>query len=528
MTIRLVRNLRTAWISVAGALTLPLVVAGCFSSTPKQDWANLIGKVEKSESTSKGTPKFDVVGESLGDSQEVSLSATDLMTRVQAMATEGRFTAASRWVERHPEAALEYLRSGMVGPAGKSEAVAKLVAEVHDRQCTNPAAKQTWTALDAARRQDPTGFQNYHAARQRFKTSLAQGQVDHALNQDLLKFASACDSQMLEIDAWQLQATAHLLNEKPREAAASFEKAAAAAAPISPYQAANLLLLLSDAQRRSGDPERAAATWQQAVVAASQLLATDHPVHDPVLWERLGYQRPVESPWPADVVSMLQHLEPLPGMDAGDALPTGTASDAGADPREAEISIWNAIGIWYLDRGHPQAALVSFKRAESSATNESVRTWLRLRQARALIHLTQEGAAMAILVRAAGEKTTPAARAAMGMLGSLRLKSGQVQQGYSLLRKSVEKEDGVEWPERDDAEVDLALACLMMGNMQQGFERLHAAQQRFEQRGNWDSLAMSLANEAAFLEEMKDEQIRDRKKNLAGIKARLASLEGAK
>jgi tetratricopeptide (TPR) repeat protein len=526
MTTRSVCKLNTLRFSAAAGLLLTAAMVGCFSSTPKQDWANLIDKVKSSESTTKGTPKFDVVGESLGDSQEVSLTATDLMTRVQGMVTEGRTGAASRWIERHPEATLEWLRSAAIGPGAKSDAVAKLIAQIHDRQCTSAAAKQTWTALDASRRQDPTAYQNYLAARQRFKNSLAQGQVDHALNQELLKLASGCDSQMLEIDAWQLQATAHLLNDKPREAAVAFQKAATAAAPISTYQSAYLLLLLSDAQRRSGDPDRAAATWQQAVLAASQLLATEHPVHDPVLWERLGYQRPVESPWPNDVVSMLQHLEPLPGTDSDEALPANATSDAGADPREAEVSIWNAIGIWYLDRGHPQAALVSFKRAESSATNSTVGTWLRIRQARSLIQLKQEGAATAILVRTAGEKTTPAARAAMGILGSLRLKSGQVQQGYALLRKSVEAEDGVEWPERDDAEVDLALASLMMGRVPEGLQRLHTVQQRFENQGNFESLSMALANEAAYLDEMRD-KVKDAKGQSAAIRARLAQLEAA-
>lgn len=522
MLIRLAMNFRNAGFSAAAAAALLPALSGCFSSTPKQDWANLIEK-SKTEAGKKGTPKFDVVGQSLGEGQEVSLTSEELLARVQASVSEGRMVAAARWIERHPETALEWLRSGTSGDgmkAAKDDAVAGLMAQVHDRQCTTPGP-QSWTSLLTARGQDPESYQAYLDARNRFKNALAQGQVDQAHRQELSKLAAVCNSQMLEIDALQLQATAHLLNDKPKEAAAGFSKAAAIAAPISPYQTAYLLLLLSDAQRRAGDPATAAATWERAVVTASQLLAAEYPVHDPVLWEKLGYQRPVESPWPGDVVAMLQHLEPLPGMDAGDELPEAKAAGAGADPNEAEISIWNAIGVWYLDRGHAQASLVSFKRAESSAKHDVVKNWLRLRQARSLVQLQQEGAATAILVRAAGEKTTPVARAAMGMLGSLRLKSGQVPQGYALLRKSVEKADGIDWPERADAEVDLGLACLMMGDEKQGLQRLHAAQELFERQGNWESLTLALSNEAAYLDETKQ------KKEAAAVRARLASLEGS-
>ncbi|MCE9608286.1 MAG: hypothetical protein K8U03_25655 [Planctomycetia bacterium] len=515
MMISLSRNDKATILSATAALLL-LVSSGCFSPATTKDWAEVFEKAKKAEPAPKGTPKFDIVGQSLGESQEVSLTTGELATRVSELATAHRTVAASRWIQRHPEAALEWLRSGSASQNGQAMS---LLAEVHDRQCSSSGPPQNWTTLDAARKRNPVPYQTYLEARNRFKNSLTQGQIDNALNQHLLKLAVDCESQLLEIDAWQLQGTAQLLNDKPREAAAAFEKAVAAALQVSTYQSAYLLLLLSDSQRRAGDPALAAATWQRAVVVASQLLASDHPIHDPVLWERLGYQRPVESPWPNDVVKKLQLMEPLPGTEVSGVDLNATASDAGADPSVAETAVWNAIGIWYLDRTHGQAALVSFKRAEASSRDEDARTWLRIRQARSLIQLQQDGAATAILVRIAGQKTTPPARAALGLLGSLRLKSGQVQQGLGLLRKSVETVDGLEWPERADAEADLGLAYLMMGDVQQGLQRLHAAQERFESEGNWESLTLALANEAAFFEETK------KKKEAAAIRFRLESLE---
>lgn len=514
MTNSLVRTFSAKSLAVALALALPTFVAGCFSSIPKQDWAAAFDREKKTDSDAKkGTPKFDVVGQSLGEGQEVSIPTNDLAKRVSELTAAGRKIAAARWIQRHPEATLEWLRTGS---AATKDPALSLAAEVHDRQCSAPGAAHTWASLDTARRANPEPYKAYLEARNRFKNSLTQGQVSHALNQELLKLAGACDSKMLEIDAWQLQGTAQLLNEKPSEAAEALSQAAELAMPLSPYQGAYLLLLLSDAQRRAEQYDQAAETWQQAVLTASQMLAAENPVHDPVLWEKLGYQRPVDRAWPEDAVRMLQHLETLPSVDP---LSGGQAADAAADAREAETAVWNAIGVWYLERSHGQAALVSFKRAEASAADEETRTWLRIRQARSLIQLQQDGAATALLVKAATKKDSTTARAALGLLGSLRLKSGQVQQGLGLLRKSVEQADGVEWSERADAEVDLSLAYLMIGAEQEGIKRLHAAQERFEREGNWESLTLALANEAAYLEETKQN------KEAAAVRRRLDELE---
>ncbi|MBL9084331.1 MAG: hypothetical protein JNK76_21195, partial [Planctomycetales bacterium] len=87
-------------------LTLAIVftTSGCFTSNTPQDWSALLkpGSDEKDKSKLKGAPKLDIVGQSLGNSQEVSLSANDLLSRVAAMVGEQRFTSAARTVQRHP------------------------------------------------------------------------------------------------------------------------------------------------------------------------------------------------------------------------------------------------------------------------------------------------------------------------------------------------------------------------------------------------------------------------------------------
>ncbi|MBN8625213.1 MAG: hypothetical protein J0M17_06980 [Planctomycetes bacterium] len=499
-------------------LTLAIVftTSGCFTSNTPQDWSALLkpGSDEKDKSKLKGAPKLDIVGQSLGNSQEVSLSANDLLSRVAAMVGEQRFTSAARTVQRHPDAALEWLRAD--GTAPNREA-AELIARVHDRQCLGSDAIQTWDQLTADRITNPAKYHEYREARQRFESSLPKGQVDFALDQKLAELAADLKSPLLEIDALQLEGTAHMLNERPLEAVAMFDRAATIAARISPYQATYLLLLRSDAERRAGDYAKADATWNQAVAQAGRMLIAEHPVMDPVLWERLGYLRPIEQAWPLEVIHQLHRADPLPGIELPDAS-VALTSDSPTNPAVAETVIWNAVGRWYLDRNHSQSALVAFKRAESAATTGRAQQWLRLRQARSLVQLDQTGPATAILVSLATDKASAANAAAHCVLGSLRLKNGQLQQGLGLLRKGIER-DGNDWPQRAEAEADLGLAFLMSGEKTQGLRYLHQAQQRFSAQGDFEGLALALENEIAFLENS------DGKADARAVKERLTEME---
>jgi hypothetical protein len=270
-------------------------------------------------------------------------------------------------------------------------------------------------------------------------------------------------------------------------------------------------MLLGDARRRAGDAPGAVSTWLRAVATASQAGAGFRPACDPVLWERLSYLRPVEAPWPAEAVQGLAAMDMLPDVAA--------FGPGGVNQAAAEALIWNVFGTWYLDRDQPQAALVAFKRAESATTSEFARQVLRFRQARALARLGQTGPATAVLVAQARDPNPQVARPALALLGSMRLKTGQTQQGLALLRKAIETDEALQWPERAQAEADLGLAYLMTGNDGRGLERLHQAQGRFDASGDVDSLAMSLENEAAYLDETK------RAGDAAAIRERVKDLE---
>ena len=478
------------------AVIISLFAAGCMSKTPS-DWGALFEKSAADGKRAPGKPVFDVVGQNfLGNSAEVSISSSELVARVSEREESDRWAAASSWAVRHPETALEVLRA--LDPKTPQDTYL-LLAEVHDELTLLPG-NPGWTRIAELRKSQPQLTTAYSEARKQFQSRISEGHLDRALEVDLAAKAAAVGSVLLEIDAAQLRGTVLMVADRPRDAAESFAGAAEAALQVCPYQAAYLLLLQSDAERRAGGGQAASQTWQRAIVTAVKLISGPKPVLDPVLWERLGYLRPVAVAWPADVIALLATQAPLPGLATISAVAPTTASDAGADPAEAEATVWHAVGRWYLDRGHAQAGLVSFKRAETSAPSDLAKRWLRLRQAKALVQLEQGGPATAILAGLIGDKKSELYRPASALLGSIYLQRSQSRKGLALLKAAVEQEDGFEWPERSEAEADLALAYLSVGDAVVGLDRMHRAQRRLENDGNRELLSLALDNELKFLE----------------------------
>jgi tetratricopeptide (TPR) repeat protein len=503
-------------IRLAIAATLVVAVVGCFSKSPTE-WGGLFEKQADDGKQLRGRTKLDVVARNLGNSQEVSLEPPALAARIGQLLDGKKPALAAAWVRRHPDSALELLRS--LDDKISAE-VFRLAAEHHDRQ-TLTAGQPGWTEVVRARASGAAPVKNYAALRHVFLERIADGLTDRALDLDLVEAADLTKSAMLSIDARQVRGTALLLAERPTEAAAALEDAISLAVGTSPYQAAYLLLLQSDAKRRAGDGPGAVQTWQRAVLVASNLCEVEPPILDPVLWERLSYLRPVNAPWPADVIDRLVSREPLAGL-APARSGAAIASDEGAAPARSETVVWHSLGRWYLDRGHAQAALVSFKRAESAAADEETRHWLRFRQAKALTVLGQTGPATAILLGLLAQKPPAVEAPASALMGSLYVHRGQTQRGLQLLKKGVGRTDGVTWKERNEAEADLALAQLTLGDTAAGLDCLHRAQHAFEVEGELESLVAALENELRFLEQARS------RKEAAAVQGRLRELEQGK
>ena len=108
---------------------------------------------------------------------------------------------------------------------------------------------------------------------------------------------------------------------------------------------------------------------------------------------------------------------------------------------------------------------------------------LQIAQTRALVRLGQSSAATAMLINLAGQGDPQVARPAMALLGTLKLRQGAAEQGFNLLHRAVEQDSALAWPERTEAEANLGLAYLIVGDEPTGLRWLHEAQQSFESAG---------------------------------------------
>ena len=309
--------------------------------------------------------------------------------------------------------------------------------------------------------------------------------------------------QVLAIDVLDLNGIALVLDNRPREAVAAFQQALQAAGDSQPYEAVNLMLLLSDAQRRAGDSAAAERTWISAAELAAELAAGSMPIIDPILLERAAYLRPVNSSWPRPAQQRLNDLS----VRLGIVFPVATLQISTAPQANFtdEAPLWTVIGHGRLARNESQAALVALKRAESMTSNPLAAGRLQIAETRVLVRLGQSAAASAMLISLAGQNDPQIARPAMALLGTLKLSQGAVQQGFNLLHSAVEQDSPLVWPERTQAQADLGLAYLMVGDEAAGLRWLHEAQQSFESAGQRDALIQSLENEAAYLEQAKQQ-----------------------
>ena len=331
-------------------------------------------------------------------------------------------------------------------------------------------------------------------------TQVQNGRAKEALQLELVDAARGVGDRLLALDALRLTGIALILDGRPTEAIRPYQEALEQAGKDHPYQAANMLLLVSDAHRRAGDPTSADRSWQDAARLAADLAMARPPVADPILWERTAYLRPVNCPWPSEVRQALSQINVAFGIasDARDATST-VAGNRDAD----ESPLWTAVGHWRLARDESQAALVALKRAESMSSDPYVANRLQLSEAKALNRLGQGSAATAILIHLASNSNPLISHPAMAVLGTAKLQQGNAQQGFNLLRRAVEENGNIAWPERPEAEADLGLAYLMIGDEAAGLRWLHQAQQNFETAGQHEALRQCLENEAAFLEQAK-------------------------
>jgi tetratricopeptide (TPR) repeat protein len=250
-----------------------------------------------------------------------------------------------------------------------------------------------------------------------------------------------------------------------------------------PYHAIQAGLLLSESQRRLGRPEDASQTWQRTVVITARLAPRWSA---PGFWEQLSAQRILTTTWPADVATAFAPLLPA-------RLRSLTANPAFAP----EALVWFAIGNARLQRSEGPAALTAFKHADSHGQFADWDDFLCLYQAKALLAMEQAAAGVGMLTALVGRTDSPWHLPALAVLGSSKLQANQPQQAIAFLKQAVEtsRDDFLFRPE---AEADLGLAYLSLGDATNGLARLRAAQERFHAEGRVEMLLTCQENEAAY------------------------------
>ncbi|MGA2258835.1 MAG: hypothetical protein ABSG53_29560, partial [Thermoguttaceae bacterium] len=426
----------------------------------------------------------------------------------------GKAYNARRLVQQFPDMALAVLRDPKAVNASPDTLAA--IADAHDRQC-HRGDGPAWGAVARDRAAQPSRYADFDEKRRQFMIYVQNGHVKEAQRPGLAP-PNCVPGNVLAIDILNLNGIALVLDNRPREATVAFQKALQAAGNGQPYEAVNLMLLLSDAQRRAGDSGAAERTWLAAADLAAELATSPTPLIDPILLERAAYLRPVNASWPRLAQQRLSDLSGRLGIVF--LAPVSQISMAPRANLSDEASLWTVIGHARLARGESQAALVALKRAESMTSNPLAAGRLQIAETRALVRLGQSSAAAGMLIGLAGQSDPQIARPALALLGTLKLSQGAVQQGFNLLHAAVEEDAALVWPGRAQAEADLGLAYLMMGDEAAGLRWLHGAQQTFESAGQREELAQSLENEAAYLEQAKKsdlaQAVRKRLEGLAG------------
>jgi len=115
-------------------------------------------------------------------------------------------------------------------------------------------------------------------------------------------------------------------------------------------------------------------------------------------------------------------------------------------------------------------------------------------------------------------KRSPVGRSALAVAGVMSIEQGQVQRGLSFLKRAVDAPGDAPWPGRAQAEADLGLAYLIVGDEQRGFDTLHRAQQSLD-RQHTELLIKSLRNELRYSKATENDSRTDQ------IIARLRKLE---
>jgi len=414
--------------------------------------------------------------------------ALDALARLEVA---GRFADAERAVLRDPAP----VAAGLARGAADGRTL-RLAASAYERALSLDGADGGWLALhsasDETARERTERFQQHRA---RLLDALARG--DLAAARALVPLPSAgpgTPEAVRRVDACALESQVLLALGALDDAAARCAEGAGLAGASRPFERSRLLLLQAAVEQRR-DGEARAETWRAAVSAALTL----PELADPVFWRRAAELRPVGSAWPAE-------LAPRAAQALGLMQPPA--------PDDALVGGWVAAQELAAERA--QDALLAASRAAGDADGALLRGTLRRCQARALVALGRPADALALLTQLAADPEPGVRLPALGLLGALELKLARPERARALLAEALA--DDTPWTERTEAQANLGLTLLLLGDEDAGLARLHEAQALFSAEHAHAALERSLRNELAYTTQARLHE------QSASIRARLEAL----
>ena len=455
------------------------------------------------------TIRFDGHEIVIGNGEAVSITSDELLAQVKLLIDAGRPRSASLVAMQHADAAERLLRERWAGSASNSALQWVAKSHAYRSQCQ---PQHGWSELLSLASIHKNACEQFLKTRNEFANRLQTEDPTEEQVEQLRAAASAVGHPLVEIDSLRLQGLRYLLAKQPAEALQSYRAAIDIATKSAMVdQVSDLWLMASESARRAEQHDESAAAWREAVVAQMTLLSRDGVPVEPSFWTRAETLRPVNADWPVEMGMVLGHHVQQVGCRVSD-------SKGQSDANRIKTVLWTAVGWAQYERGQPQLALVTLKKAEQSAVGNDA-MYLRIAQGKCLGLLGQTAAATATLSGPLSSKDQDVVSSATAALGSMKIQSGAYEQGASLLNKALTNGNVNQWPGRAHSQADLALAKLILGETSPGLDALHLAQATFVQNGDWLALVKSLENEMSLL------QHEDRMEEKNSLQRRIAEIE---
>ncbi len=439
------------------------MISGSYRGTPHNDLVVatfamlIIGGCAAPTKRDPASARFDGAGSQLlrVDSGSVMLGSTTtgamspdvLLARVRKHLASQNELGAANIVETYPDVAEALLLADSIHDRPET----RFVARCRDRLAAPIAGG--WHALLDHRLGHPDHYHPYVAQRAAWWRAYRAGEFETALGLPLEPPASA-PAPWFAVEAYTLRATAALTSGHPDQAERLFRSAADSATAFDNTIRGRNQFFAALACKVGGRLSAALQLRGEAMQSVSPGQCTD-PL----------------------VVRLLLEITP----------------SRAHDDRWPHRRLLFRLGELEYARGAPQAALLSWKRAEAKLGPEPADARLRLAQADALLALQQIEPATALLLSL---DRTPLRPEALAKLGMLYLRQGRVETGLSFMEQAVADTSPAS---HAHIHADYALAMLAAGDEETALEHLHAARSAFDRHGDRAGVATTLENELRFL-----------------------------